>query len=236
MMKPFVPFMPGPKYQENKNILGLKFFEGDWIENYVLNEIELDYRPDELGLTKDCIVIDIGAHVGTTSLYIAKKYGCRVWCFEPSPHNYRRLVENIKINNLEDLIIPYHMAVTKDGRDVKIGNDPTNWAANRIYVNDGDPAKSIAFEDIIKEHPSIDLLKIDCEGAEFEIFENLKLLIGVKAIRGEFHSLHYDDIGFLLARVKTIVPNARVTMQRNKKVRKEMRKAKDLIAKKLARK
>ena len=209
----------------NPNLLKLKFFQPDRIENLILNEIDVDYRFEELGLKPESIVIDIGAHTGVVSMSIAKKYGCRVHCFEPALYNYDRLCQNITRNGLEELVFPHHLAVTGDGRDVIIGNDGWNWGANNIYGDKGDKVKSIAFSDVIKAYSKnghVDLLKIDCEKAEFEILGNMELLKGVQAIRGEFHCIVLGDIEEFLAKVKTVVPNTRVTMQYSNRQKKEM--------------
>jgi FkbM family methyltransferase len=193
----------------NPNTLGLKFFEPDFVENFVLNEIEKEYLLDDLHLTQDDFVIDLGAHTGVVSMYIAKKYGCRVESYEPSPRNFEHLVRNIKLNGLETLVLPVNMAVTKDGRDVRIGNNPLNWGGNNIY-GEGDLVRSTTLAQIITS--PVTLLKIDCEMAEFEILENLAPLYSVKHIRGEFHGHPNMDIDHLLAHVKQAVPDTRVVM------------------------
>ena len=58
----------------------------------------------------------------------------------------------------------------------------------------------------------IDLLKIDCEGAEFEILSDPEVLRGkVKAIRGEFHKSR-GDAEALLEKVKAVVPDTKVVI------------------------
>jgi FkbM family methyltransferase len=202
----------------NPNPLGLKFYEPNKIENLVLNEIDVDYRFWDIvpELNSNSIVLDIGGHTGVVSMFLAKSYGCRVHCFEPALYNFKRLCENIKINNLEELVFPHNLAVTKDGRDVIIGNDPWNWGSNNIYYGEGDPVKSISPADIMKAYSKnghVDLFKIDCERAEFEIFEDMTPFKGTQVIRGEFHCIVLDDIADLLVKVQKVVPNTRVNMQ-----------------------
>jgi len=222
--------------KQNPNILNLEFYEPDWVENFILNEIEEDYRFDELGLDENSFVIDIGAHVGVVSIYLAKKYGCAVDCYEPTKRNFDKLCKNIRLNDVENFVYPYNLAVTKDGRDVDIGISE-EWGSNDIYgihTKDTQKARSISVNAILLNR-SIDLLKIDCEIAEFEILENIELFKDVKAIRGEFHSQIPGDIDTLLAKVLTVVPNTRVTMLRTVEEKKQMRRAKRKLAR-LARK
>ena len=50
----------------------------------------------------------------------------------------------------------------------------------------GREVASVSIEELVREHGRIDLLKIDIEGAEFEVLENADLS-GVDAIVGELH-------------------------------------------------
>ena len=202
------------------NPLDLKFTDPDGIEYIVLREIERDYRLDDIGLVKDSTVVDIGAHVGVVSIYLAKKYGCKVFAYEPSLHNYRRLLDNIKANSLKELIQVFPVAVTNNGREVTISEDTNNSGGTNIY-SDGYKVESITLKNIINVilmkyitiDNKIDLLKIDCEGAEYEIFEDLTPLEHVKAVRGEFHHRKGLDPHALLERVRKAVPNTHVTIQ-----------------------
>lgn len=208
--------MKHPYMNINPNRIGLIFNDADWVENFVLNEIENEYTFEDLRLTSKDKVIDIGGHTGVVSMYLAKKFGCSVKTYEPSPRNFNLLVKNIKSNNLGNLITPYELAVTGDGRDVKIGDNPLNWGANNIYGN-GLNVKSVTLKEILTE--PIRLLKIDCEGAEFEIMQDLEPLRFAQSIRGEFHSSEVGDVETLLKRVKEIVPDTQVSMNYLWKVR-----------------
>jgi FkbM family methyltransferase len=219
---------PSPKLVEMKgkravtdplNPLGLVFADPGWEEKVILKEIQTDYRTDTWGLGPKDIVIEIGGHVGEVSMTLAKKYGCRVYVFEASPFNYGRLIKNIQQNKLTDLVKVHHLAVTKDGRKIRMSMGK-NSGAHHIYGAGGDPeVPSITLSKILStvtgtKRP-ISLLLIDCEGAEYEILEDLVPLKHIKAIRGEFHATGaHGDMDLLLARVQEVVPDTIVNMQR----------------------
>jgi len=136
-----------------------------------------------------------------------EKLGYKVYGYEPSILNFNRLVENLSLNKLTSEV--HQMAVTKDGRNVKISSDINNSGGNNIYQNNGKMVKSVSINEIIEKHGFIDLLKIDCEGAEFEILENADLS-KIGSIRGEFHGKGAKE---LLEKVKKIVPDTIVTLQ-----------------------
>lgn len=202
------------------NPLGLKFSDPDGLEWIILREIERDYRFDELAkpLGPDSVVVEIGAHVGVVSMWLARRYGCTVWAFEPAEGNYRRLVANIALNGVGDQVKAGRIAVTADGRDVTLVSAVDgNSGSYSIHMTDGltrETAQSVTLGwQLQMLGKPIDLLKIDCEGAEFEILAEPELLRGrVGAIRGEFHAA-MGDCQALLARVQAVVPDTRVTFQ-----------------------
>jgi FkbM family methyltransferase len=52
------------------------------------------------------VIVDAGAHVGVYTLKVAREVGAagRVVAIEPADENYKRLLENIAINNLPNVI------------------------------------------------------------------------------------------------------------------------------------
>ena len=75
-----------------QNSLDLKFIDPDGLEWILLREAEREYDSG-LDLNENSRVIDIGAHVGVISMYLAKKYGCEVWAVEPNKRNRDILLE-----------------------------------------------------------------------------------------------------------------------------------------------
>jgi FkbM family methyltransferase len=198
------------------NPLGLIFLNSDWTEEFMMNEVREEYKPDTWGLQPSDTVLEIGGHTGEVSMTLAKNYGVRVFVFEPSPQNYRKLMANIHANDLDKLITVFPLAVTGDGRDVHM-HMVKNSGAHRIYGSKTGPVvKSCtlkqAFE-MCNLEKSPKVIVMDCEGAEFEILKDLEVLKGVEMIRGELHeSFGMGDIDRLLAEIKVVVPDAFFTM------------------------
>jgi FkbM family methyltransferase len=195
-----------------KNPLGLKLVDPDGLEWILMREVERDYAIGELQLDRDSTVIDIGAHVGIVSMSLAKMYGCQVFAYEPDPENFRRLRANVEANELSGLIEARMLAVTRDARQVRVEQDQSNSGGSHIVDTDGRGPEtgSVTLQYVIDmASVKIDLLKIDCEGAEYEILEGTDLS-DVKAIRGEFHGPKGPE---LLEKVKAQVPDTKVTLQ-----------------------
>ena len=118
-------------------------------------------------------IIDIGANNADTALYFAKN-GANVIAFEPVKHIYELGLENIKLNpHLKDKIQFINKAV---GGKKGTLNITTGSMKSYVDKNDSYEIEVITIEDIINEYNfPCDVLKMDCEGCEFEIIKNYDL-------------------------------------------------------------
>ena len=185
------------------SIHGIEFVAFDIETSKTLSAIEQEFNDDlmkinELKFSENPVIIDVGANVGIVSFYFAKKYPTsKIFAYEPHPLNYQNLIKGIEANNVTN-IYPFNLAVfSKSGLDVKIHLHENNTSASSVfrflpedpYVN----IKTISLDDILKQNniSYIDFLKIDCEGAEFDILENTKMFyqeeIPIKNMFVEFH-------------------------------------------------
>ena len=167
----------------------------DWLEQ-VTRECAA-YPIDMVGIDNKELVIDIGANVG--GFWNAWKWRFSNWeLVEPSTYN----CEQIRINGYDGVYL--RNAVSgKSGEKLKLmkywgdGDNDTlsgNFGTTQ-YVNDknghgwkGDYEEvvTLSLEDIIKGR-EVGLLKVDCEGAEYDFLMG-KDLSGIKYIVGEFHN------------------------------------------------
>lgn len=78
------------------------------------------------------IVVDVGAHVGVVSIYLARKYPfIKVYAIEPNPLNYACLKRNIELNGVTN-VTAINKAVTGDGREATLYADPWDSAWTTI--------------------------------------------------------------------------------------------------------
>lgn len=68
------------------------------------------------GFQKDAIFWDIGANVGTFSLYAAATRGCKVYAFEPVAHNFFVLQQNILDNDLDHAVKALSIAIDAEDK------------------------------------------------------------------------------------------------------------------------
>lgn len=164
------------------------------VAKVVCRETAMAYK-EPLPLKRGDVVLDIGAHVGIVSIYLAKRYpGIRVYAFEPVAENFQRMERNIGANHAIG-IVPTFRAVTSDGRNVFLRGNVKANSGGTTMIRSPDIAlevvhSSISIADVFTQAAGrVALLKIDCEGAEYEILEAAgDLLHRVDRIRGEFHT------------------------------------------------
>lgn len=176
------------------------------IREIVINN---EYKLDRFINMTSAVFVDIGTNCGIATIILAKQNpNSKVFSFEPDKTVFEFLSTNIKLNNLTNVILN-NKAVSKTGiktitlcaNNVCSGANTTCSDENTFIRVFGDKINSyyvdcISLDKIIENYniTSIELLKIDCEGAEYEIlygsthFQNNV----VKNIVGEFHNMYYN--------------------------------------------
>lgn len=143
-----------------------------------------EYRRNGFEIKNDDVIIDIGAHIGLFTTYVSQycKRG-RIFSYEPIKENFELLNENIRSNNLMNVNSNNIAISDKNGiRKIFLSNDESGHS---FYTN-GDKyveVNTITLNEIIEQNDiqKCNFLKLDCEGAEFEILEGL-------------NEQHYDKI------------------------------------------
>jgi FkbM family methyltransferase len=138
------------------------------------------------------VFVDIGSNAGIYSLMAAKlSENIKVLAFDPTEASSYYLTENIRLNHLHDKILPFKYAISDKNEilnfyEVKNPKYPYlkyNLGGASSLVNMPDKfnmisVKAYTFDTFLKEHHldeiSVDLIKIDAEGAEPEIIRGMK--------------------------------------------------------------
>lgn len=135
-------------------------------------------------------VLDLGAHVGMTALFQLETLpGVRVVCVEPSPHNAALLRGNLQSFGARAAVI--EGAVGGQSGEVHIDVGGWSWGGRTdASPGTGYAVRCYTVDEIMRKArlDSIDLLKIDVEGAEAAVFANCDSWIGaVGSIMIEIH-------------------------------------------------
>lgn len=178
--------------------LQLANYRGATVIDTVARELRDDaYGLESIRFVPGDVAIDVGANVGLVTLYLARRHpGLTIHAFEPLPGNYRHLSYNVRLNDCRG-VVAHRFAITKDGRDFAMAvHEQDNHGGATGYLRD---AQLPGHKQYTVKSTTLDrffdvygigvcrLLKLDCEGAEYEILWNTHCLDRVDYLSGEFH-------------------------------------------------
>lgn len=140
-------------------------------------------------LNEDSVVLDFGSYTGSWSHKIYDKYKCNVYSYEPIKEFYDQHVKSIgnkKIKVFNYAVDAYDgeidMFLQKDGTSAHINNN----SEKKIKV------KTRNVVDIFSEFETIDLVKINIEGAEYDVLDVLYdsgQVVKAKRFMIQFHDI-----------------------------------------------
>lgn len=215
------------------------FFRDKTSDVIVLNEIlSTPEKPSEYDFPKTGakVVLDIGANIGVSTLMLASKYPeATIYAFEPEPENFYILQKNtkhlpkIKCFNfgLSNATGSFKLYAPEESYDFsKYTLFSKNNSDNMIYAQFKDIREFIASQNILK----IDVIKINCEGAEYDILTSIPkdILENISWIEGKSTGLNDYDLLKYLNETHNIGFNKKDVMD-NKLVFKALNKKVDLF-------
>jgi FkbM family methyltransferase len=177
---------------------GLKFVvRARTMDRSVLKEVWIKEIYDKHGVKveKGDTVVDIGGHIGIFSIYAAhlSETG-KVYAFEPFIENFKRLEDHKKINHKENLIAYNKGVAETDGKQTLFLSPDKNTGGHSMHLkNQSERKVEIETINLIKfcdenKIDKIDFLKLDCEGAEFDILKGSEAILNrVKKVIMECH-------------------------------------------------
>ncbi len=138
--------------------------------------VDEEYRlPSEINPRFDIsprLIIDAGANIGMASLYFSREFpNAKIYAIEPDESNFELLRKNCEgISNIKLV----HGALWPSHTNLQIADlSVDNWLFTVRAASDAQASvNAVTLPDIIAESgmERIDLLKLDIEGAEFELF------------------------------------------------------------------
>jgi FkbM family methyltransferase len=149
------------------------------MDAWIIKETCLDhcYEANGVSIKNGWTIVDIGAGVGDFAIYVANEHPTtQIYAYEPFPESFALLKENIRLNAIKGIrafpiaVGPQSgtMALFTTGEAIQhITTEHTTMskANSKLEV----PALSLNDVFQINAIRHCDLLKIDCEGSEFEI-------------------------------------------------------------------
>lgn len=139
-------------------------------------EYDIEFRPR---------IVDLGANIGIASLWFYDQYPyAQIEAYEPDPETFKILQKNVAHLGVKTI----QKAISGSNESIKFFHSFRSIGSSLIEL--GETTKIIEVEGITLDSiigNGIDILKIDIEGAEFEVLEKCTTLSKIRAIVGEIH-------------------------------------------------
>jgi FkbM family methyltransferase len=190
----------GLKLSIRRNYMDASIVGEVFLDRCYVRGLKLPARP---------VVVDVGGYIGDFALFAVKCLNARlVVVCEPSPRNWELLKLNVAANHYEDRIEMVNKAVASQEYVMMNVDEPDRQQARVSAYGFSDALRTaipaVTLTQLVTDHQlkEIDLLKIDCEGGEYEILlttptEVFKL---ISHLVFEFHEI--EGYGAMLNAVK----------------------------------
>lgn len=145
-------------------------------------------------LNENSVVLDLGGYKGEFASDIYNKYSSTIYVFEPILSFYE-IIKNKFSNNSKVHVFPFGLGNKNEQMKISLTDNSSS-----VYINSNQfeliQIKSII--DFMKENNivSVDLIKINIEGGEYDILETLienNLINIFKNIQVQFHDFLLDN-------------------------------------------
>lgn len=169
------------KYNQLQLILHIE----DWIQQniYFLGEYEKpELKTIQLFLKKDSTFIDLGANFGLYTLNASRLIGKKgnIISFEPFSKNYKSLMDNITINNLQN-VQTEKLAIGEKNGNINLYYDEREnnlgmVSTKNIENSSKEQVKIVSIDSYLQNKylSHIDLIKIDIEGFEYSALKGMR--------------------------------------------------------------
>ncbi|MCA1838987.1 MAG: FkbM family methyltransferase [Actinobacteria bacterium] len=148
-------------------------------------------------------IVDIGAHVGSFTCWAGfQAKHALIHSFEPELKNFAELRENVQRNRLTDRVNLHNAAVSTVAGTSALHVPTYRNLSSQAGTGEESISleiETVAFAEVLRSLPSVDLLKIDVEGAEWDF-----MFIGnpdwgrVKHVVVECHTFDGHSVGEML--------------------------------------
>ena len=157
---------------------GCRFKVRNRMDVWIIKEtcLDRDYERDAVAVEDGWTVVDVGAGLGDFAVCVARRCPRSiVFAFEPLAESFALLRENIDQNGLQN-VRPLPEAIAGRAGDVFLAAATGVAVQHRITMEESEatlrtPVRAVTLREAFEKLgiDRCDFLKIDCEGAEYEI-------------------------------------------------------------------
>lgn len=153
-------------------------------QEYEFSKIVIDdcYRLREVENVQT--ILDIGSNVGLFAIAARRRFPhATIHCYEPNP----AVVPFLQSHCAQAKCQVFPAAVGLGEGQVSLRTDDAGTLFSTTIADSLGGVTQVSFASAVGKLGQVDLLKLDCEGAEWEIFDDLKTWKSVRCLAMEYH-------------------------------------------------
>jgi len=200
---------PGKRIVSLRN--GCRFRFRTLMDLWIIKETCLDHQYEQAStvLEDGWTILDIGAGLGDWCICVAARYPrTAIYAYEPFPDSFALLEENLALNRVSNVkAFPYAISSREGSINLHIVSQHAVQHSTALKTDTpGTRVQSVTLDQVLSEIPQCDYLKMDCEGAEYDILFGADdmTLQKIKHICLEYHDgvteFSHQDLVLFLAR------------------------------------
>jgi len=164
--------------------------------SYMEIYLRRDYDEYGMSLLDTDAVIDVGANIGVFTIRHARAFPrVTVYSFEPNPVVFSRLLRNLQVNGLAN-VVPINGAVSSSSERRPFFCESNSTTSGSLLAGEGHASPSFYADTMTLDSfcnsrliTSVGLLKVDVEGGEMEVFRFAEATLKVtRRVMVECHS------------------------------------------------
>jgi FkbM family methyltransferase len=178
---------------------GLQFYKG--MENGNVYHVFYDEDYRFLLPVENKIVLDVGANIADSSIYFTHNGAKQVIALEPFARNYELAKYNIMLNKMKDRIMLLNAGCASRTGEMMIEPSTEGVYARVQESSGGQKVDMYSLADLVSKYDLDNaILKMDCEGCEYEaiLSSSVKTLNKFERIQIEYHNMGYKDLEYHL--------------------------------------
>ncbi|MFP3209601.1 MAG: FkbM family methyltransferase [Nitrososphaeria archaeon] len=133
-------------------------------------------------------VLDIGASIGDTAVYFALRGARKVVAFEPYPFSYQFALRNVEANGLRNVRV-INAGISGNDGAVEVTKGET-CSGDDLKPSEEPGAVEVpiySLDHVLEEYGPFDVMKMDCEGCEYDAILNSRKIGELRQIQVEYH-------------------------------------------------
>jgi FkbM family methyltransferase len=172
----YLKHLPPGKHRTHKMLDGVLHYMNAQELLHAIKEIFID-EVYKVQLSPAPTIIDCGANIGLSVIYLKKLFpNAHITAFEPDKTNFGLLQKNMYSFHLNDVKLE-QKAVWKENTVISFVNEGSMSSRIEQTSSSNDKVTAVKLKDYLNRN--IDFLKVDIEGAEYEVLKDIESNLNV---------------------------------------------------------